>query len=103
MSLRSNIFLNDGDDVVAEYVDEDDDGDVDRKRVYWLLKDIDQLMEWARGAVKLTADYTLEHKEMVVPFVEPGVVTLKHAEMLVSLGLSHSKRSYMTPLPVLEH
>jgi len=42
-------------------------------------------------------------KEMAAPVVEPGVVTLKHAEMLVSLGLSHSKRSYMTPLPVVEH
>ena len=42
-------------------------------------------------------------EEMAVPVVEPGIVTLKHAEMLVSLGLSHSKRSYMTPLPVAEH
>ena len=43
------------------------------------------------------------HEEMAVPVVEPGIVTLKHAEMLVALGLSHSKRSYMTPLPVVEH
>lgn len=42
-------------------------------------------------------------EEMAVPVVEPGIVTLKHAEMLVSLGLSQSKRSYMTPLPVVEH
>jgi hypothetical protein len=32
----------DADDVVAEYVDDDGDGTVDRKRMYWLLKDIDQ-------------------------------------------------------------
>ena len=37
-----------------------------------------------------------------IPVVEPGIVALKHAEMLVGLGLSHSKRSYMTPLPVKE-
>ena len=42
-------------------------------------------------------------EEMAIPVVEPGIVTLKHAEMLVSLGLSQSKRSYMTPLPVVEH
>jgi allantoin racemase len=42
-------------------------------------------------------------EEMAVPVVEPGIVTLKHAEMLVSLGLSQSKRSYMTPLSVVEH
>lgn len=37
-----------------------------------------------------------------IPVVEPGIVTLKHAEMLVGLGLTHSKRSYMIPLPVKE-
>ena len=42
-------------------------------------------------------------EEMAVPVVEPGIVTLKHAELLVSLKLSHSKRSYMTPMPVVEH
>jgi allantoin racemase len=40
--------------------------------------------------------------EFGIPVVEPGIVALKHAEMLVGLGLSHSKRSYMTPLPVKE-
>jgi hypothetical protein len=34
--------------------------------------------------------------------VEPGTVTLKHAEALITLGLSHSKKSYMVPLPVKE-
>lgn len=38
-----------------------------------------------------------------VPVVEPGTVTLKHAEVLVGLGLCHSKKSYMTPLPVKEN
>ena len=38
-----------------------------------------------------------------IPVVEPGLVTLKHAEMLISLGLSQSKKSYMTPLPIKEH
>ena len=40
--------------------------------------------------------------ELGIPVVEPGIVTLKHAETLVNLGLTHSKRSYMTPLPVKE-
>jgi len=30
-------FVYDGDDVCAEFVDEDDDGDVDRRRHYWLI------------------------------------------------------------------
>jgi len=38
-----------------------------------------------------------------IPVVEPGVVTLKHAEMLIGLGLSQSKKSYMTPLPIKEN
>jgi len=41
--------------------------------------------------------------ELGIPVVEPGIVTLKHAEMLVGLGLTHSKRSYMIPLPVKEN
>jgi len=41
--------------------------------------------------------------ELGIPVVEPGIVALKHAEMLVGLGLAHSKRSYMIPLPVKEH
>jgi YD repeat-containing protein len=35
-------MVYDGDDVVAEYIDDNNDGQVDRKRIYWLLKDIDQ-------------------------------------------------------------
>jgi len=42
-------------------------------------------------------------QEFMIPVVEPGVVTLKHAEVLVGLGLSQSKRSYMVPLPVKEN
>jgi len=38
-----------------------------------------------------------------IPVVEPGVVALKHAEMLVGLGLSQSKKSYMLPLPIKEN
>jgi len=38
-----------------------------------------------------------------IPVVEPGVVTLKHAEMLIGLGISQSKKSYMTPLPIKEN
>ena len=41
-------------------------------------------------------------QELMIPVVEPGTVTLKHAEALVALGLSHSKKSYMVPLPVKE-
>lgn len=32
-----------------------------------------------------------------VPVINPGVVAWKHAEMLVSLGLSHSKRAFPSP------
>lgn len=33
-----------------------------------LLKDIEQMMEWARGAVKLARNYTAEHLEKLAPF-----------------------------------
>jgi NAD-reducing hydrogenase large subunit len=32
------------------------------------LKDIDQIMEWSRGALKIAKDYTLENLEMAAPF-----------------------------------
>ena len=32
------------------------------------LKDIDQMMEWARGALKIAKDYTVEHLEELAPF-----------------------------------
>ena len=35
-------FMYEGEDVVAEYVDEGSDGDIDRKRIYWILPEIDQ-------------------------------------------------------------
>jgi len=35
-----------------------------------------------------------------IPVVEPGAAALKHLEMLCSLTLSQSKRSYMVPIPV---
>ena len=35
-----------------------------------------------------------------IPVVEPGAAALKHLEILCSLTLSQSKRSYMTPIPV---
>ena len=38
-----------------------------------------------------------------IPVVEPGIVALKHAEILGGLALTHSKRSYMAPLPVKEN
>ena len=38
-----------------------------------------------------------------LPVVAPGEVALKHAEMLVELRLSHSKKSFMMPLPVEIH
>jgi allantoin racemase len=34
--------------------------------------------------------------QLGVPVLDPGLVTLKHAEMLVELGLSHSKLAYPT-------
>jgi NAD-reducing hydrogenase large subunit len=33
-----------------------------------LLKDIDQMMEWGRGALKIAKDYTVEHLEKLAPF-----------------------------------
>lgn len=42
-------------------------------------------------------------QELKIPVVEPGTVTLKHAEALVALGLCQSKKSYMVPLPVKEN
>jgi allantoin racemase len=38
-----------------------------------------------------------------IPVIEPGLIALKHAEMLIGLELSPSKRSYMIPLPVKEN
>ena len=38
-----------------------------------------------------------------IPVVVPGEVALKHAEMLVELNLSHSKKTFMMPLPVKIH
>ena len=42
-------------------------------------------------------------EDLSVPVVAPGEVALKHAEMLVELHLSHSKKSFMMPLPVKIH
>jgi allantoin racemase len=39
-------------------------------------------------------------ENLSLPVVVPGEVALKHAEMLVELRLSHSKKSFMKPLPV---
>jgi len=44
----------------------------------------------------------LIQQELMIPVVEPGTAALKHAEALVVLGLSQSKKSYMIPLPVKE-
>ncbi len=42
-------------------------------------------------------------EDLGIPVVVPGEVALKHAEILVELGLSQSKKSFMTPLPVKIH
>ncbi len=42
-------------------------------------------------------------EDLSLPVVAPGEVALKHAEMLVELHLSHSKKSFMMPLPVKIH
>lgn len=34
----------------------------------FFLRDIDQMMEWARGALKIAKDYTVEHLEELAPF-----------------------------------
>ena len=39
-------------------------------------------------------------KALAIPVIVPGEVALKHAETLLELGLSQSKKSYMIPLPV---
>jgi allantoin racemase len=33
-------------------------------------------------------------RELGVPVLDPGLIAAKYAEMLVALGLSHSKRAY---------
>lgn len=38
-------------------------------------------------------------EELGVPVIDPWAAAMKFAEMLVSLGLSHSKKAYMTPPP----
>ena len=38
-------------------------------------------------------------EELAVPVIDPWGAAMKFAEMLVSLGLSHSKKAYMTPPP----
>ncbi len=38
-------------------------------------------------------------EELGVPVIHPFAAAIKYAEMLVTLGLSHSKRAYMTPPP----
>jgi allantoin racemase len=38
-------------------------------------------------------------KELGVPVIDPWAAAIRFAEMLVGLGLSHSKRAYMTPPP----
>lgn len=38
-----------------------------------------------------------------IPVIDPGAVTLKQTEMVLHLGLRHSKRSFMKPLPVPAH
>jgi allantoin racemase len=38
-------------------------------------------------------------RELGVPVIDPWAAAIRFAEMLVSLGLSHSKRAYMIPPP----
>lgn len=38
-------------------------------------------------------------EEMDVPVIDPWLASMAFTEMLVSLGLSHSKKAYMTPPP----
>lgn len=38
-------------------------------------------------------------EELGVPVIDPWAAAMKFAEMLVSLGLSHSKKAYITPPP----
>ena len=35
--------------------------------------------------------------ELGVPVIHPYAASIKYAEMLVAMGLSHSKKAYMTP------
>ena len=42
-------------------------------------------------------------KDVGVPVIDPGAVTLRQAEALARSGLCHSKRSFMVPRPVPEN
>jgi NAD-reducing hydrogenase large subunit len=54
----------------------------------FLLKDIDQMMEWSRGALKIAKDYTVEHLEKLAGF---GSFDSNH--------LSSSAKTAPGPLP----
>jgi allantoin racemase len=41
-------------------------------------------------------------QQLAVPVLDPGLTAVKYAEMLVDLGLSHSKRTYPTNLRVMQ-
>ena len=49
----------------------------------FLLKDIDQMMEWGKGALKIAKDYTVEHLEELAPF---GSFDSNHLSLIRSDG-----------------
>jgi NAD-reducing hydrogenase large subunit len=48
-----------------------------------LLKDMDQMMEWGRGALKIAKDYTIEHLEKLAPF---GTFDSNHLSLIRDNG-----------------
>ena len=66
-------FVYLGDDVVAEYIDEGNNGTVDRTRVYWILPDIDKRIGFvdfdADGAARLYY-YLVDHQQTVLQIVD---------------------------------
>ena len=66
---------NGGDDVVAELIDEDGDGTVDRKRVYWVLPDIDQrlgFVDYASNGTATTYYYLTDQVGSVMAVLDAG-------------------------------
>lgn len=49
------------------------------------------------GSTTMHQSHRFLAAEMPVPVINPGLVAFKTCEMLLDLGLSHSKRGYMSP------
>lgn len=52
------------------------------------------------GSTTMHQSYNYLKERLEVPLLNPGLIALKHCEMLLELGLSHSKLSYPAPANV---